>query len=744
MPPFSRCIFLTFWTAACVSAQTAPPLQTARNLHIMRVTTPPVLDDYIKADYINGSPPGGVPPITDFIQRNPDDGKPASSETKAWLAYDAENLYVLFVCRSSTRELRARYTKRDDIFADDFVGVLLDTFHDRQHAFEFFVNPYGIQLDGINTEGQGDDWKFDTYWKSEGRLTKDGYAVRMTIPFKSLRFTSMDMQTWGFAFFRNIPARNENSFWPPVTNRVSGFVPQFGDLDGFDSISPGRNIRLIPYIAGSSAHLLNQPAGQSQDLPPAFQTNRDARVGMDAKLVIRESLTLDATINPDFSQVESDDPQVTVNQRFEVFFPEKRPFFLENASYFQTPENLFFSRRIGDPVGGARLTGRIGRWSIGLLAGADRGPGKSVAPSDPRYGSYAPGGVVRVQRNIGNESTVGVFLSDYNFGASHNRVASLDARWKIAKNWVAVGQAIASATRYLDGTRSAGPAYLAFLNRNGLHFNYFGNYVDRNPGFHTDLGFVPRTDIRMTTQNINYQWRPQKTVLADFGFNSFNNADWNRQNRFQDGYTGVNFFLNFRRATGFNINHIWAYELYQGLGFHKHATEMFFYSDRFKRVGINAFFGDGTGVNYSPAIGILASLASNQYGNTTITIRPNTRLRIQQTYFYTRLAHVFTNHIFRNTVNYQFSPALSLRAIIDYNAVLSNPFVANYDTSKKFTGDLLLAYLPYPGTAVYLGYTNGRENLALLGDPATLLRTRNPDLQTVSQVFVKVSYLFRF
>jgi len=735
MLPRLRCTFLLLCVTASLSGQTRPPLQSARNLHITRVSTPPVLDDYI-----NGAPPDGAMPVTNFIQRNPDDGKAASSETKAWLAYDAQNLYVIFVCRSNQGELRARYTKRDDIFADDFVGVLLDTFHDRQHAFEFFVNPYGIQLDGLNTEGQGDDWNFDTYWKSEGRLTSDGYAVRMAIPFKSLRFTSMDMQEWGFAFFRNIPARNENSFWPAVSNRENSFVAQFGDLDGFDHISPGRNIRLIPYIAGSSARLLEQPP----DLPPLFRTNRDIRAGMDAKLVIRESLTLDATVNPDFSQVESDDPQVTVNQRFEVFFPEKRPFFLENASYFQTPENLFFSRRIGDPVGGVRLTGRLGRWSIGLLAGADRGPGKRVDPSDARYGDYAPGGVLRIQRNVGKESTVGVFLSDYNFGASHNRVGSIDARWKIAKNWVAVGQAIASATRYLDGTRSAGPAYVARLNRSGLHFNYFANYLDRNPGFHTDLGFVPRTDIRMTQQNINYQWRPKTTPVSNFGFSSYSNGDWNRQHRFQDGFTGGTFFMNFRRATGFNVDHIWAYELYQGIGFHKSATEMFFYSDYFKHVGINAFFGDGTGVNYSPAMGVLASLAGNQYGNTTITLRPNVRLRIQQTYFYTRLAHVFTNHIFRNTVNYQFSPALSLRAIIDYNAVLSNTALADYDTSKKFTGDLLLAYLPHPGTAVYLGYTNSRENLALLGEPAALVRIPNPDLQTGSQVFVKVSYLLRF
>ena len=195
----------------------------------------------------------------------------------------------------------------------------------------------------------------------------------MAIPFKSLRFTSMDMQTWGFAFFRNIPARNENSFWPSVTNRVNGVR---------SAIRRPRWLRqhlARPQHPADSLHrgVERASAGPASGLSRrCFRTNRDVRVGMDAKLVIRESLTLDVTINPDFSQVESDDPQVTVNQRFEVFFPEKRPFFLENASYFQTPENLFFSRRIGDPLGGARLTGRIGRWSIGLLAGADRGPGK--------------------------------------------------------------------------------------------------------------------------------------------------------------------------------------------------------------------------------------------------------------------------------------------------------------------------------------------------------------------------------
>ena len=201
-----------------LSAQTTPSVQTTRDLHITRVSTPPVLDDYI-----NGAPPDGAMPVTNFIQRNPDDGKPATSKTKAWLAYDDENLYVIFVCDSAKGELRARYTKRDDIFADDFAGVLLDTFDDHQHAFEFFANPYGIQLDGINTEGQGDDWKFDTYWKSEGRVTKDGYAVRMAIPFKSLRFTRWICRPGVSHFFAIFPraARIPSGLPSPTASAAS-------------------------------------------------------------------------------------------------------------------------------------------------------------------------------------------------------------------------------------------------------------------------------------------------------------------------------------------------------------------------------------------------------------------------------------------------------------------------------------------------------------------------------------------
>src|SRR5579871_871831 len=267
-------------TLALAQPPLSPPAE--RGLHIARAARPPTLDEFV-----SGTAPPPEAAISAFRQRNPDDGKPVSQETKAWISYDNENIYIIFVCTIGPGELRARFSKRDGILADDMVGVLLDTFHDRQHAYEFLVNPLGIQLDGINTEGQGDDWSFDTFWHSEGRILlregmPGGFAVRMTIPFKSLRFDTRDMQTWGIALVRSIPGRNEMAFWPYVTNKKEEFVPQFSEADGLDQIRPGHNLRLIPYFATTVAHNLDTPTG----LPPAFIDKLAPRAGFDAKLVL--------------------------------------------------------------------------------------------------------------------------------------------------------------------------------------------------------------------------------------------------------------------------------------------------------------------------------------------------------------------------------------------------------------------------------------------------------------------------
>jgi hypothetical protein len=310
-------MLLSALLAAILVAPSAQADSPRRTVTIPRVMTAPRLEDFLTGQRRDGVTADA------FLQREPQDLTPASERTEAYLSYDDTHLYAVFVCHATDpSKIRARMSRREQIFNDDFVGLFLDTFYDRQRAYAFLVSPLGIQLDGIVTEGQQDDFSFDTVWQTRGRLTDFGYVVWIAIPFKSLRFPPADgPRVWGVALMRRMPVKSESTFWPGMTRRLSSFTTQFADLRGMEGVSPGRNIQLIPYGTFTGARFLDRSAA-------AYDTARDARVGVDAKIVVRDSVAFDFTVNPDFSQVESDEPQVTVNQRFEVFFPEKRPFFL--------------------------------------------------------------------------------------------------------------------------------------------------------------------------------------------------------------------------------------------------------------------------------------------------------------------------------------------------------------------------------------------------------------------------------
>src|SRR3989449_980834 len=464
---------------ACVSAQSAGErVKVPRTeFTIPRVDRPPELEDFLQ---------GPLPEAwtTDFRQRDPGDGNPVSQRTAAYLAHDDRSLYVVFVCHDDPAKVRARIARREDTDGDDAVVVYLDTFRDRERAYMFMTNPLGVQLDGILTEGQDEDLSFDAVWQSEGRLTADGYVVRIVIPFRSLRFPRAPTQTWGIALGRIIRRNSEEAYWPHLTKRVKGFVPQFNVVQGLPNISPGRNVQFNPYTMFARARFLDEDAAD-------IRSAGDQRVGVDAKLVVRDALTLDATINPDFSQVETDDPQVTVNERFEVFFPEKRPFFIENSGYFQTPVNLFFSRRIVDPGAGLRLSGKAGRWALGAIAINDRAPVEREDEPDLLAGRPAGGAGLRVQRELGEESTIGVLVTDRELVRSFARMLALDSRLKLGKNWAFSSQLMRSETRELNDTAGvSGVGAFAALARGGRHLDYKGSDVHFDPQFSVPLGFV--------------------------------------------------------------------------------------------------------------------------------------------------------------------------------------------------------------------------------------------------------------
>jgi hypothetical protein len=447
---------------------------------------------------------------------------------------------------------------------------------------------------------------------------------------------------------------------------------------------------------------------------------------------------------------------VTVNQRYEVFFPEQRPFFMENASYFNTPQTLFFSRRIIDPEYGLRLTGKVGRWAIGVLAADDRAPGKQLARNDPLYGRRASDNVLSIQRDFLTDSHIRFFGTDREWGSGYNRLVSLDARLHLQHDFYFTGQAVTTETRPLDGRSYSGKSYYAQLSRTARNIQYSSTYTDRSPGFRADLGYIPRTDIREWKNRLGYKWWREKRRLINFGPAIVALGNWNRQGRAQDWETDLEWDMEFTRLTTLTVSRTEAFELYNGYGFRKGANNYVFNSEWFKWLALTSSFTHGTAVNYYPGGSYAPFLGSGQNGNLGVTWRPTPRLRLDETYIYSRLrtlpgkqtqrgATVYTNHIARSKVNYQLTRELSFRAILDYNGVLPSASLTTLDPAKRLSYDLLATYLLHPGTAVYVGYTDIYQNLLFDPSRAPYLRLSGfPDMNTGRQVFVKLSYLFRY
>jgi hypothetical protein len=723
-----------------------------RVLEISRVDGPPSLEAYLAAaagadagrqasDGSRASSPATGVAVTGFRQRQPRDGAPASQPTTAYVSYDDDNLYVVFVCTDDPDAVRAAVSRREDLENDDVVGVSLDTFFDRKRAYLFFVNPLGVQRDGILTEGQDEDWSFDAVWESEGRMTPTGYVVRIAIPFRSLRFPNRPEQTWGIALSRVIRRNSEESYWPHLTKRVQGLVPQFAALEGIRRVSPGRNVQILPYGVLARARTLDPESG-------AYRTERDERPGLDAKIVLRDAITLDATVNPDFSQVESDDPQVTVNQRFEVFFPEKRPFFLENAGYFQTPIELFFSRRIADPGVGGRLTGKLGRWAVGAIGMNDRAPGR-LPVGDPLAGRRAGIGALRLQREVGDESTVGAMVTDHEFAESHARAFSLDSRFKLGKNWAAAAQVATTSTRDPDEGGRSGSAALAELVREGRHLDYAGSYLRITPEFSAPLGFVRRVGIQRMKQSVQYKVRPRSDFLLAFGPTLKADYVWDVSGGLLDRELSAELQVELAGETEIKLVRSEAFELFEGARFFPDATELSVASEPVKWLTLDAAYRWGTAVNHDPAEGLEPFAGRSLEIEAGLGFRPTARLRLDNRYIESRLTSagspVFTERALRTRLGYQFTRALSLRAIVDYEAVVPDSTRSEEEHERRWTGDLLLTYLVSPGTALFLGYTDRYENLArVAGEPLTLRRSSSPEMSVGRQVYFKVSYLVRF
>ncbi len=737
-----------------------PAAFAQNNLVIPEIGAVPALEDFAGMEPATALA-RSMAKVDGFVQREPDDGEPASQRTEVYVGYDRSELHVVFLAFDNDPDgIRANMSSRESIDGDDSVEITVDTFNDQRAAFTFRSTPLGIQWDARWTEGSSRRGGFDTtleaVWDSQGRLTDEGYMVKMAIPLRSLRFPDTTEQTWRVQFARIIPRLSEQSFWPPYTINIEGRLNQTALLNGIRDVSPGNNFQIIPFLFAREADALNPRLAGG----PGFEATSEQELGVDAKFVFNDSMVLDFTLNPDFSQIESDEPQVTVNERFEVQFPERRPFFVENADFFATDSTLIFTRRIVDPEGGLRFTGRAGDYGFGSILINDVAPGQNRAETDPLSGEKANIAILRGFRDVGEQDRYGFLLSDRELGDGYNRVASLDSRIKLSENWITQLQLVGTETKpYTGGESYTGVQRNFQINHVGRNWNTHTHFIEASSGFRTDLGFANRffrPDTSGWHQRIAYTDFPENIPLNSWStvwFGVYLEDMAGTKIFHQNGpafevstdttsvevaWTGYNEVLRPGDYPGLMLTQNHDYDDWQvGLSNNSLNTLEFDLDYRW-----------GSTLNLVPSIGHLPYVADHRRIEADALWRPTDRLRVNNTYLRTEVenragAHIFSNEIFRTNWNYQFTREWSLRLITQYEETEGGP-LTRLEDEKNLNFDVLLRYVINPWSAFYVGYNSNSSNFEIVEYEGERELVATTDLRRDGdQFFVKFSYLFQ-
>ena len=714
--------------------------------------------------------------ITEFVQQQPLDGEPATEETDLYIAYDTQNLYFgVHVHYSDPVLIRANWSDRDQTFSDDTITLYFDPFLDQQRAYVFSVNGYGVQSDGIldssapaggmggggrRSSGGGrpgggggsggggrrggmsaslaaalggapaGDTSWDALFESSGTLVGDGWTAEMAIPFKSLRYPSRgrgERHRWGFQVVRTIPSKNETDVWAPISRDVAGFLPQMGLLDGLADLSTSRNLEILPTLTAIQFGSLDTGTGVFEDGDP------DPEGGVNVKYGVTPNLTFDYTYNPDFSQIESDIPQIEVNQRFPLFYPELRPFFLEGQEIFQVPGqvNLVHTRTIVDPRQGAKLTGKVGNTTVGVLVANDEAPGQVEGVDPSLHGRTAQVAVARARYDLYAESYLGVIATDREFGDGYSRVGGVDGRFRLGRTSSVSFQAAAAQHRNLEDGDNSGPIFHLAYDRTGRNLSYSAAVDSVHPEFRTDTGFVLRTDTRVAQANVSYRWWPEN-LLVNWGPLASYSRNYDFEGLLQDEQAQVG-------VRGLMSNSIiWVamanrdMERYGGMEFFKTNAFLGGGFAASRRLSAGGFFNWGDQIRY----GDDPFLGNGATATLFASVRPMSRLNADLNFITSRLhdprsaEQVFDVKIYRALTTYQFTNRLLLRNILEYNAF-----------SGTLAANLLVTYRVNAGTVFFVGYDDHYQQGDLID--STIFPTTRFE-QTNRAIFTKLSYLFRF
>lgn len=736
-------------------AQAPPPTVTIPRIDAA-VTIDGVLDEPVWAQATR---------LEGFHQYRPVDGRMAEQETIVLVWYSPTAIHFGIIAHDTDpSSIRATFTDRDKIEGEDRVRLYLDTFNDRRRAAFVGVNGLGVQEDGIRSEtgtsagnlfGGQDDLNVDYIWESKGRRTDQGYEVEIRVPFKSLQYAGSGPQEWGFNAVRYVQRSGYEDTWTDVRRANSSFLAQEGVLTGLRDMERGLVFEAQPFVTAGWAG--------SRDVAGEFaRADLEPSAGVNLQLATA-AVAVDGTINPDFSQVESDVGLITVNERFDLFVPEKRPFFLKGIDLFSTPGQLIYTRRIGNPLGGAKVTGKVGRNSIAYLGAVDE-----LALDNAWFN------LVRVRRDLGENSVAGLTYTDRIGGNSYNRLLEGDAHIVFAKLYFVEAQYGQSWTSLGDGTATAtDPIWKLTFDRTGRTwgFNYTINGIGTD--FIAGSGFVPRNDI-VTAHIFNRLsfYGAKGALLENFtvffgptwvysyqGFGNDSPIEGTQDATFQFTLRG-GWELSAKPARTFVSFNPDVYDLLEtapGVAFVPPSGLDNLYTGKFSASTPTYKLFNASASYEFGHVPLFAEASEGQGASVSgsINFRPSKTLRFEGRVAYTTLNRASDGSEFANSViprfKVEFQPTVPLffRVITEYQStrraelrdpvtgqvlliggVASSPF-----DNQGFRFDFLASYEPSPGTVAFLGY----------GSAATT--TEAWDFSTLQRqsdgFFVKLAYLFR-
>ena len=662
----------------------------------------------------------------------PGENIPAPVRTEVLLIYDGGGLHAAFRAHDpDPSEIRAHLADRDQAADDDWVALFLDTFNDERRGFELFVNPFGVQMDASRNDvgnggDQNEDMTWDAIWLSAGTLTPEGYDVEMTVPFTSLRFSRADENlTWGLSVMRNYPRnlRHQISLRPIDRNRDCFFC-QEAKVAGFNGITPGRNLELDPTFTA------RRGAGREEVQGAPLETRPLAgEGGLSARWSVTPNLTFNSALNPDFSQVEADTAQLAVNTRFALFFPEKRPFFMEAADFFTTPLSVIYTRTVLAPQWGAKLSGKEGPHAIGAAFGRDEKT-SLIFPSnqesdDTTLDQENDVGVLRYRHDVGKNSTLGLLLTDRQGVTYRNRLYGFDGHLRLGATDTLRFQALRSDTRYPDevavefnqprGSFGDEALTLRYVHASRDWF-WLGTFEDLGRDFRADTGFIPRVDTRRG------EWITERTVWGtpDDWYTRLIFGAWgyrveNHDGMMTDSDIGLHGLLFGPRQSFLFARLAAQTEFFDGVTYDRTIGEFFFNIRPSGDLTFSLGGKLGGAVDYdNDRPGRLVRLVPG------VTLNLGRHFRAQLDHTFERL-NVAGGRLYRANLSqlrlvYQFSVRTFGRAIVQYTDIARNPVlydpVLNPDgvlaRDRTILAQLLYSYKINPQTLVYVGYSDDR------------------------------------